>query len=163
MKNEIREYIPAEILASSCQFKYFPLIRHRSSRNGVRLAYFDKIHEINNEIKLLFQRLYTTPECETEDRAITKTQINQLKAQLRKIVNKQERKYRENFLKHQQQKDAAAAAKREKRDNNRLPWDSYEVICKKTAEEIHLQWDRVIAGRAAYLKAHGELLDPEEV
>ena len=162
MKNEIREYIPAELrqsvgaepdricLPKEKQIKRFPIIRHNEMRNGIKLYRWGKILKLNKQLHELYYRLRTTPKGEAEDKEETFRRIMGIRNRIESLVKEQEQKYKNDLW-----------AKEQKCKNKLLAEKRREELKNKRAEIAALQWKRVIAGRSAYLKAHGELLDQE--
>ena len=162
MKNEIREYIPAEFWQSvgaepgrAClpkgkQIRRYPIIRHNKMRNGIELYKWGKILKLNKRLQDLYYRFRTTPKGETEDKEETFRLIKRIRENIESLVREQEQKYKEDLLIKQ-----GIKPRKNKRNG------SYE--CVKPAGIVESQWERVIAGRAAFMQAHGELLDQEEV
>ena len=168
MKNEIREYIPAEFWQSvgaepgrAClpkgkQIRRYPIIRHNKMRNGIELYKWGKILKLNKQLQDLYCRFRTTPKSETEDREETFRIIKRTREDIESLVRKQEQKYKEDLVIKQRVELEPVSEKPRKNKRN----GSYE--CAKPAGIVESQWERVIAGRAAFMKAHGELLDQEE-
>ena len=167
MQNNVREYIPTDSsymigaepdrkwLCKS-KVKYYPIIRHNRLRNGVELSEFKKVHKLNNQLRDLYGRLKSTPKSETEDREETFRLIKRTRDNLIAKVKTQEQKYKEDLVIKQRALLEPVSKKPRKNKRN----GSYE--CAKPAGIVESQWERVIAGRAAFMKAHGELLDQEE-
>ena len=168
MKNEIREYIPAEFWQSvgaepgrAClpkgkQIRRYPIIRHNKMRNGIELYKWGKILKLNKRLQDLYYRFRTTPKGETEDKMETFRLIKRIRENIESLVKEQERKYEEDLIIKQGVLLEPVSKKPRKNKRN----GSYE--CVKPAGIVESQWDRVIAGRAAFMKAYGELLDQEK-
>lgn len=168
MKNEIREYIPAEFcqsvgaepgrpcLPKGKQIRRYPIIRHNKMRNGIELYKWGKILKLNKRLHGLYYRFKTTPKGETEDKEETFRLIKRTRENIESLVREQERKYKEDLVYKQCVQLEPVSGKPRKNKRN----GSYE--CVKPAGIVESQWERVIAGRTAFMKAHGELLDQEE-